>query len=64
MGIYGDAEKYTEVVVNNYLWFSLILAKLHIWICKPSATQIDIDCRTGDGYASRVHSYSLLMFYH
>jgi len=50
-GIYGDAKKYAEVVVDNYSWFSLSSVELHFWIRKPGATKIDLDCRDDDGYA-------------
>ena len=56
-GIYGDATKYSEVVVDKYSWFSLSSAKLHLWICKPGATKIDLDGRDGDSYAFGVHHH-------
>ena len=49
-GIHGDAEKYAEVVVDDYSWFSLSSVELHIWTHKPGAMNIDVDCKGGDGY--------------
>ena len=62
-GIHGDAEKYAEVVVDDYSWFSLSSVELHVWIRKPGATKIDIDCKDGDGYGFGVRHHWLLVFY-
>ena len=56
-GIYGNAAKYLEVVVDKYSWFSLSSAELHLWIRKPGATKIDLDCRDGDSYAFGVRHH-------
>ena len=62
-GIYGDAKKYLEVVVDRYSWFSLSSVELHVWIRKAGTTNIDVGCRDGDGYAFGVRHHRVLMFY-
>ena len=48
---YGDAEKFSSIVVDGYKWFTLASAEIHIWIRQPGESKINIDRLDGDGYA-------------
>lgn len=39
------------VIVDNYMWLSLLSVELHIWICQPGESKIDLNRSNGDGYA-------------
>ena len=52
---YGDAEKFSLIVINGYKWFTLASAEVHIWIRQPGESKINVDHLDGNGYASGVH---------
>ena len=51
---YGDAEKFSSIVVDGYKWFTLASAEVHIWIRQPGESKINVDRLDGNGYASGV----------
>ena len=51
---YGDAEKFSSIVIDGYKWFTLASAEVHIWIRQPGESKINVDRLDGNGYASGV----------
>ena len=49
---YGDAEKFSLIVVDGYKWFTLASTEVHIWIRQPGESKINVDRLDGNGYAS------------
>ncbi|KIM70409.1 hypothetical protein SCLCIDRAFT_18562 [Scleroderma citrinum Foug A] len=39
------------VIVDDYMWLSLLSVELHVWIHQPGKSKIDLNHSNGDGYA-------------
>jgi len=39
------------VIMDDYTWLSLLLVELHVWICQPGESEINLNRSNGDSYA-------------
>jgi len=54
LGHKSDEHEFGQVEVDGFTWFSLSHVEIHLWVCSPGSSVINLDHLDGNSYASGV----------
>ena len=59
----SDEDEFGQVEVDDFSWFSLAYAEIHLWVRSPGNSAINLDCLDGNSYASGVRDLCRISLY-
>ena len=54
LGLRSNEDEFGQVEVDDFTWFLLSHAEIHLWVHSPSNSAINLDCLDGNSYACGV----------
>ena len=46
----ANSGDFARTVIDGHTWLSLSSVEIHVWVCRPSNSDINLDCLDGDCY--------------
>ena len=54
LALRSDEDEFGQVEVDDFTWFSLAHAEIHLWVRSPGNSAINLNCLDGNSYACGV----------